>query len=138
MAGRLRIKGFEAPVIENVISSLKASGLLDDNKLAFSLTRYAVESRKLSATGTRRFLMQRGIPGELIHDVLADLDETETARRLVEKRLAAWEKRGLSGQPLHLTPEMIKKLYAILYRNRFLPEVIKKTLQQITRKEDME
>jgi len=134
---RLGMRGFEAPVIEKVIIRLKSSGLLDDRKLASSLVRYAVESRKLSTAGVRKFLMERGIPRDLITDVLADMDETETARRLVEKKLTAWEKRGVSGQPFHLTPEITKKLYGILYRNGYLSEVIKKTLKQITCKEDM-
>ena len=134
---RLGMRGFEEPVIEKVIIRLKSSGLLDDRKLASSLVRYAVESRKLSTAGVRKFLMERGIPRDLITDALADMDETETARRLVERKLAAWEKRGVSGQPFHLTPEITKKLYGILYRNGYLSEVIKKTLKQFTCKEDM-
>ena len=132
------MKGFEEPVIENVIIRLKSSGLLDDRKLASSLKHYAEEYRKLSTAGARRFLMERGIPRDLINDVLADMDETETARKLVEKRLTAWEKRGLSSHPFHLTPEITKKLYAILYRNGYPSEIIKRTLKQFTCKEDME
>ncbi|HUO76087.1 MAG TPA: regulatory protein RecX [Thermodesulfovibrionales bacterium] len=135
---RLRIKGFEEPVIEKVIIRLKSSGLLDDRKLAFSLTRYAEESRTLSVAGTRKLLMERGIPRDLIHDALADMDETETARRLVEKRLTAWERRGLGSQPFHLTPEITRKLYGILYRNGYPSEIIKRTLKQFICKEDME
>ena len=137
MRRRLRMKGFEEPVVQNVITRLKSSGLLDDRKLASSLTRYAEESRRLSAAGTRRFLMERGIPRDLINDVLADMDETETARRLVEKRLTAWGKRGLSNQPFHFTPEITRKLYGILYRNGYPSEVIKSTLKQFSYKEDM-
>jgi|MudIll2142460700_1097286.scaffolds.fasta_scaffold03847_3 regulatory protein len=138
MMRRLRIKGFEEPVIEKVIIRLKSSGLLDDRKLASSLTRYAEESRKLSVAGTRKFLMERGIPRDLIHDALADMDETETARRLVQKRLTAWEKRCSSSQPFHFSPEITRKLYAILYRNGYPSEIIKRTLKQFTCKEDME
>ena len=138
MMKRLRMKGFEEPVIENIIIRLKSSGLLDDRKLASSLKRYAEESRRLSTAGTRRFLMERGIPGDLINDVLADMDETETARRLVEKKLTAWGKRGLGNQPFHFTPEITRKLYGILYRNGYPSEVIKSTLKQFSYKEDLE
>ena len=81
--------------------------------------------------------MERGIPRDLINDVLADMDETETARRLVEKRLTAWGKRGLRNQPFHFTPEITRKLYGILYRNGYPSEVIKSTLKQFSYKEDM-
>jgi regulatory protein len=138
MMRRLRMKGFEEPVVENVIIRLKSSGLLDDRRLASSLTRYAEESRKLSTAGTRRFLMERGIPRDLINDVLAEMDETETARRLVEKRLTAWEKRSVSREPFRFTPEIARKLYGILYRNGYPSEVIKRTLRQFTCKEDLE
>jgi SOS response regulatory protein OraA/RecX len=138
MTRRLRIKGFGDPVIAHVILSLKSCGLLDDRKLASSLTRYAGESRKLSAMGTRRFLTERGIPKDIIHEVLAEMDETETARRLVEKRVTAWEKRRGSSQPFHFTPEITRKLYGLLYRNGYPSEVIKRTLRQFTHKEDME
>lgn len=138
MMRRLRMKGFEEPVIESVIIRLRSSGLLDDRKLASSLKHYAEESKKLSIAGTRRFLMERGIPRDFINDVLADMDETETARRLVEKRVAAWEKRGLSSQPFHFTPEIARKLYGFLYRNGYPSEIIKRTLKKFVCKEDLE
>jgi len=138
MMRRLRMKGFEEPVVESVIIRLKSSGLLDDRKLASSLKRYAEESRKLSIARTRKFLTERGISRDLVNDVVEDMDEAETARRLVQKRLTAWEKRVLGSQPLHITPEITRKLYAILYRNGYPSEVIKRTLRQFTCKEDLE
>jgi regulatory protein len=138
MARKLRTKGFEEPVIEHVMIRLKSSGFLDDRKLAFSLRRYAEEYKRLSAAATRRFLIERGVPGDLINDVLADMDEAETARRLVEKRVTAWGRCGLGSQPFHFTPQIMRKLYSLLYRNGYPSEIIKKTLKEFTCKEDRE
>lgn len=138
MVKRLRMKGFDEPSVSKAISQLKESGFLDDRKLAASLRRYAEESKHLSITGTRRFLRQRGVPAEMINEVLGDIDEIETARRLVEKKVFAWRKPGLHRQDVPLDSAMVRKLYGLLYRKGYPSEAIRKVLHHYTGKEDIE
>jgi regulatory protein len=137
MAGRLRMKGFDEPEISKAIAQLKESGFLDDRKLADSLRRYAQESKRLSVIGTRRFLLQRGVPAEIVSEVVRDIDEVGTARKVVEKKVASWRKQGLSLKSPQLDGSLVKKLYGLLYRKGYPPEAIKKVLHDYTGKEDI-
>jgi len=138
MAGRLRMKGFDEPTVSKAITQLKESGFLDDRKLADSLRRYAQESKRLSIIGTRRFLLQRGVPAEMIGEVLRDIDEIETARKVVEKKVASWRKQGVSRKGSQLDGSLVRKLYGILYRKGYPSEAIRKVLHDYTGKEDIE
>lgn len=138
MVRRLRMKGFDEASISKAVIQLRESGFLDDRKLAASLKRYAEESKQLSITGTRRFLFQRGVPAEMINEVVGDIDELETAKKLVEKKIAAWGKQGFSRKEPRLDDALIRKLYGILYRRGYPSEAIKKVLQHYTGKEDTE
>lgn len=137
MFRRLRMKGFDEPTIKWIIVRLKSSGLLDDRRLASSLKRYAEESKQLSISGTRRFLIERGVPADMIDEVAEDIDEMENAKKLVEKKLTVWRKRVPFHQPSQFTPDMFKKLYGMLYRRGFPSETIKKALEQFKLKEDV-
>ncbi len=135
---RLRMKGFDEPAISAAVIQLKESGFLDDRKLATSLRRYAEESKQLSIMGTRRYLLQRGVPAEMIEVVVGDIDEIETAKRLVEKKIAAWERQGFSRKFPRLDDTSIRKLYGILFRRGYPSETIRKVLEHYTGKEDTE
>lgn len=131
MAERLRRKGFDASAVERVIDHLRSAGFLDDRKLASSLKRYAAESKHLSILGTKRLLAERGVPRDLIEGAIEDIDETEIARRLVEKKIAAWRKHLPPGESRRLSPEVIRKLYGFLSRRGYPSEMIRKTLEQL-------
>ncbi len=130
MADRLRRKGFDEATLRRVIEHLRSAGLLDDRKLASSLKRYAGESRYLSVLGTKRLLVERGVPPDVIQEAITDIDESGIAARLVEKKIAAWRKHSSPDRPGQLTPEEIRKLYGFLARRGYSPEVIRKSLQQ--------
>ena len=138
MVRRLKMKGFDEPSVRNAILQLKKGGFLDDTKLAASLRRYAEESKQLSIIGTRRFLLRRGVPAETINEVVGDIDELETARKLVEKKIASWRRQSLSREVSHLDATLIRKLYGILYRKGYPSDAIKTVLHHYTDQEDME
>lgn len=137
MFRRLKMKGFDDPVINRAIVRLKSDGLIDDMKLAYSLKRYAEETKKLSISGARRFLIERGVPVDLIDEVVGDIDETGNAKKLVEKKLASWGKPGLTHTPAKYSHEVFKRLYGMLYRRGFPSGTIKKALEQFKIKEDV-
>lgn len=134
---RLRMKGFDESAINRAVAHLKYGGLIDDRKLAYSLKRYAEETKKLSISGSRRFLVERGVPSDMIDEVVKDIDETGNAKKLVEKKLISWGKHGLTHEPPQYTPEIFRKLYGMLYRRGFPTETIKKALEQLKVKEDV-
>jgi regulatory protein len=138
MVGRLRMKGFDAPAIDKVMERLRSGGFLDDRRLASSLKRYAGESKHLGVLGTKRFLSERGVPRDILEEATAGMDDTEIAKRLVEKKIASWGGRTPDNEKAQLSPAMVKKLYGVLSRRGFLPDTIKRVMRQIKFKEDTE
>jgi regulatory protein len=138
MMRRLRMKGFDEPEICSAMLRLKEAGFLDDRKLAASLKRYAEESKHLSMNCARRFLIERGIPRDISEEAVKDIDEFETARRLVERRIAGWEKRGGIRIPLQSGRASLRKLYGILCRRGYPFETIRRVLGELKNKEDSE
>jgi regulatory protein len=137
MAMRLRMKGFDEPDIHQTLEQLRENGFLDDRKLAFSLKRYAEESKHLSVSGAKKLLSERGVPADIIKEALRDMNEMEAAQRFLEKKLVSLQKQGFH-RPQELTPEAMKKLYGVLYRRGYPSETIKKVLAQFKGKEDTE
>ncbi len=135
---RLRMKGFDEPAIQQVIARLKSGGFVDDRRLASSLKRYAEESKHLGISGTRRYLIERGVPAGITDEVVRDVDETEGAKKFVEKKLTSWRKQDFSSGLPHLADKTIKRLYGFLCRRGYSSEAIKKALEQFKIKEDGE
>lgn len=135
MVRRLRMKGFDETDVGSAVLRLRESGFLDDKRLAASLKRYAEETKHLSARGARRFLIQRGIPLEISDEAVRDLDELETARRLVEKKIAGWGKHGNSNKRQQTDDTMLRKLSGILYRRGYPYGTIRKVLGELNNKE---
>ncbi len=131
MAERLRRKGFDDSSVASVIDRLRSAGLIDDRKLASSLKRYAGESKHLSILGTKKLLAERGVQRDLIEETVEGIDESEIARSLVERKIAAWGKHLPAGGRQLLTPDVIRKLYAFLLRRGYPSETIKKILEQV-------
>ncbi|HYA31190.1 MAG TPA: regulatory protein RecX [Thermodesulfovibrionales bacterium] len=136
MERRLRMKGFDEPDIRSAMLILRENGFLDDRKLAASLTRYADESKHLSMFGARRFLIGRGIPPDLSDKAVKDIDDVETARRFVGKKMAGWEKCGRSQKPARPDDSKLRRLYGMLFRRGYPPEAIRKILEELKNKED--
>lgn len=126
---RIARKGFGADTVEAVISRLCEQGFLDDRKLAASLRRYAVETKRLGVFGINRFLIQRGIPADIARETLGDIDETETAQRFLERKL-----RHLGEVPPRVAS---RRLYDALRRKGFAPDTVRRVLRHHLSQEDI-
>lgn len=120
---KLSTKGFDEGISNKVMGRLRSSGLIDDARLASSLSRMAAEYKHLGASGTRKFLSDRGIPRGIITEAIKEIDEFETAGRLIQKKL-----KLIRDLPENM---VIKKLYGILIRKGYSYEVIKKVLRDM-------
>ena len=131
MRERLSTKGFGEEEINRAITRLKSGGLLDDGKLARSLMRYAGEERGLGLSATRHFLIEKGVPREIVDETTREIDEVEIARRLLNKKLRAWSKFSRPSQAL-----LKKRLYGFFSRKGYTPETIGKAMEEYTAEED--
>lgn len=89
---RLRAKGWEAPVVQEVISRLKCVGLVDDRQMAEAFVQSALSNNHPHSRFEVRYkLKSLGIPDEIIEEALSvwtDEVEYQMAERYVRRRLA--------------------------------------------------
>ncbi len=90
VADRLRRKGFSAAAVDETIERLSRAGLLDDRAFA----RYWIENRERFRPRGRRALRyelgQKGVPDQVIDELLSEVDETESAYRAALQRIRRW------------------------------------------------
>jgi regulatory protein len=114
LAEALAKRGIPDDVAEGVLGRFSDAGLIDDAAFAKSWVESRHHGRGLASRALRAELRQRGVTDDEIHDALDELDqgqEAETARRLVDRKLAA-----TSGLP----PEArIRRLSSMLARKGY-------------------
>lgn len=137
MADKLKTRGFDDKEISAAVENLKSYGFLDERKLAASLKRYALENKHLGIRGAKLFLMQRGINRDIIDDTISGTDETESAYRLIEKKLRSMRKTG-AKQNQEITDIISAKLYGQLMRRGYSSDTIRKVMRQFKLKEGSE
>ena len=119
----LRTKGFDAVVIEQVITRLQEVGLLDDAAFA----RYWVDQRDTfkprSHLALRQELQQKGVARPIIEAALQDVDQTAAAQRAAQKQ---------ANRYAHLSEEDFRqKLGGFLQRRGFHYEIIQQVINEL-------
>lgn len=119
----LRQKGFAEQVITAVVVRLQEVALLDDEAFA----RYWLEQREIfkprSRMALQQELQQKGVDRAIIDTVLADLDETDAARRAAQGRMAQWAR---------LPEEAFRsKMGSFLQRRGFNYEIVKEVTREM-------
>ncbi|MCB8968620.1 MAG: RecX family transcriptional regulator [Chloroflexota bacterium] len=119
----LRQKGFDDKVIAAVVTRLQEVALLDDELFA----RYWIDQRETfkprSRIALQQELMQKGVSRTLIDTVLADLDETDAARRAAKARISRWA--NLPEEAFRL------KMGNFLQRRGFNYEIVKEVTSEM-------
>lgn len=121
---RLIKKGIRKAVASSTVQDLKQRGLIDDRSLAETLKREALSRKFLSQQGATKFLYQRGIPHEIINQVLNndEIIDISNARRLVHKKITTLR----NYSPLHVK----RRLYGLLARRGYSSDTIRKVLKE--------
>lgn len=116
-------KGFNEDTIYQVVDRLSELELIDD--LAFA--RYWVEQRETFKPRGRRALRyelyQKGIDREIVDIVVADVDETESAKNAARKKARLW--RELPEDQFY------EKLSNYLGRRGFPYEIVRNVTQEL-------
>lgn len=115
----LRQKGYEAEVIEAVITRLVANRYVDDEAFARSWLNHRERLKPRGARGLSHELRQKGVEREIIEEVLTELDEETSAWAAIEGKIHRW--RGLDQAAFR------KKAMGFLSRRGFDYDTIRKT-----------
>ena len=127
---RLKKKGFTKNVASSTVNHLKHIGLIDDRALAETLKREALKTKLLSQNGAGRFMVNRGIPREIVDMVFSqnENEDIENAGKLVDKKLKAYR---------DYSPETARRrLHNLLLRRGYSIETIMTVLKNKTLKEE--
>jgi regulatory protein len=122
---RLEKKGFSERHIASTLRHLKQAGHLDDHALALDLKRQAFNNKLLGHNRAKLFLLNRGLPDEIVNAALKYNEETETQKiqKLIEK------KRKTMGDCLDKKKE--KKLWDFLVRKGYTYSTIRYALHNL-------
>jgi regulatory protein len=127
---RMTRKGFSDTLISSTIDHLRNLGFVNDVSLAESLKREATANKFFSRNGARRYMLNRGIPRDVIHTVCGQdrEEDLQNAQRYIEKKF-----RLLKTFP----PATVKRrLYAQLLRRGYSPETISTVLKNTLSNEE--
>jgi regulatory protein len=129
---RLVHLGYPAPIVEQVLERLIEIGYLDDLGFARAWVESRDRARPRGAVALRRELGRKGVPDDVIAEVLADRAQAATvgthqdegpgdpdraaAQRLLERRSSTLRREA---DPYRRR----QKAYALLARNGFAPDV---------------
>jgi regulatory protein len=92
---RLQRRGYAAAIIDEVLRQLVSDGYIDDRKVALDWARYRLQAKPLGRRRLAWELQRRGVPSELLEEVLrevySEFDEGMLAEQAARKRLRSQE-----------------------------------------------
>lgn len=115
LAQKLADRGTPADVADHVLDRMEQVGLVDDEAFAEGWVRSRQATRGLSRRALAHELRSKGIDDETAQatlDGVTDADEIETARRLVERRLASVRSLPPEKQVNRLVGMLARKGYS--------------------------
>jgi regulatory protein len=127
IADRLGRKGYPADVVAATIARLENDGLLDDMRFAKAWVAGRLAVRPSGAVRVRRELQQKGIPRDIIEEVLraglSEADERAHAVALAQARL-----RRYRNEPRDVA---VRRLAGVLQRRGFSSNAIAVALREV-------
>lgn len=117
---RLLRKGYSIETLNRVIEDLKAFGLINDLEAARSFVRTA-ESKLHGPRRIRELLLKRGIPADIVEEVVSQRDDMGKATELLKKWLKA---RSIN------TPEEMRRFRQYMLRRGYNHETINELLKR--------
>ena len=134
---RLRHLGYPDALVDDVLDQLVVLGYLDDAGFAQAWVQSRDRSKPRGEMALRRELAVKGVPREVVADVLANRSETangshpesDAARALLGRKRAALEREA---DPIRRR----QKVYALLARNGFDPQVCREITAEFVSSDD--
>ena len=126
---RLKLKGYDEDVIEEVVASLKKIDELDDKKFAHVWVESRMHANPMGDVVLRHELKEKGVSDPIIEATLAEkalkYDEYEVAFSMAKERFDRFKK--LDRQ------KAMKRVYDFLQRRGFKYDVIRKITENLTK-----
>jgi regulatory protein len=126
----LRRHKYDDDMIQLIVNDLVEAKLIDDESFAAYWVEQRDTFRPRSRMALRQELNQKGVERQIVDEVLSAIDETETARRVLEKQARRWH--GLpetdwrtkstnylmrQGYPYDIVKEVVTEAWRALQHN---------------------
>ena len=133
MRQRLKLKGYDAAVIDGVVEGLKKTGDIDDEKFARFWVDSRMHSNPMGDVVLKHELKLKGLSDSVIESALQDkvknYDEYEVAFNMAAecyKRFQRLDKR-----------KALKRVYDLLFRRGFKYDTIRRITEELAGKESI-
>lgn len=130
---RLHMRGFDRDAVEAVLVRLRQERYLDDRRYAERFLETARENGRYVGGRLRQELARRGVPRELLTELLAGpeqaTDETALARQVVQRRYGGFD-------PACADDRERRRIAGFLQRRGFRPAVIRSILWHVREEVD--
>ncbi len=127
LARKLDQRGHAPEEVAGAVARLVAERFLDDRRYAEHFIVQARESGRYVGYRLRQELRRRGVPSELLGELLAERadrgEEADLARRLVARRYAEFD-------PATSDDRLRRRVAGFLQRRGFCPDVIRHLLER--------
>jgi regulatory protein len=123
---RFKLKGlkFSPAIIDETLNFLISDGYINDTAFGYDWAESRIRSRKIGKNKLKNELKMKGIPGEVIEDILlqtyTENDETELAVEFIDRKLKEGYSRddfqrikamlSRNGYSFHIIDQVIKRL----------------------------
>ena len=128
---RLKGKGYNEAVIQNILEFLESQGILSDQKLVSDSVQWAKQAKRYGKRKIYAQLKQKGLDSKTIEQALGQYskeEERETALELAQNR---WDKLS------KIEPKKRKqRLYSYLIGRGFDFEVVREIIDQLSSKHE--
>jgi len=118
---KLRDSGIADSLVEETVARLQESGYLDDRRFARQWAESAIRNGRGYGPRLRLDLARRGVPAEIVTDLLASLaveyDEIETLKGLLSRKFAGFN-------PAYASDREKRRVMQYLQRRGFSPAAI--------------
>jgi regulatory protein len=131
---KLKQKGYETELIQEVLDDLKKKNYLDDTEFAEMFVQEKIKLKLWGEQKLRSELIKRGIKSEIFSDVLrnviSDEDQLNNALIIASKKYETLKNRNLDKEVIN------KKLITFLNSRGYNFDVIKKVCYELIKEEN--
>lgn len=126
---RLKLKGYDGPVIEEIVSLLKNTGDIDDRRFALIWMESRMHMNPVGDVVLKYELKGKGISDTIIEDVInakaGKYDEYEAAFNMAKERFERFKKLDRK--------KAMKRVYDFLLRRGFAYDNVRRIIEELGR-----
>ncbi|MEO3945024.1 RecX family transcriptional regulator [Gorillibacterium sp. CAU 1737] len=129
---KLKSRGYEPPLIQQVVAQLTEQGYLNDRDFADLWTRERISLQKKGRKWVEQELRHKGVDKQTVAEAIGRINPEEEEEQALVVATKRW--KLLKGEPA----DKKRKLYAFLARRGYAPQLVGNVVRQVSAAEPMD